>query len=241
MGPFARENEMLDIVNVSKNYKNTPVLEHINFKIDVGDFAILTGRSGGGKTTLLSMAGGLTRPDSGEILLDGVDLNKLSDRELAGLRNRKMGFVFQFPSLIPTLTVRDNILLPIAFSGRTPSVSDLERANELMELTGIADRRDHYPAQLSGGQQRRTALARAMINNPPLLLADEPTGDLDEQSEAAIMDLFRTINKQGTTIFMVTHALNYVDYGTAYTLKNGLLEPFTAIPEPHTQDSCHES
>lgn len=126
------------------------------------------------------------------------------------------------------MTVLDNLLLPIAFADRNPNMKDRAYAEELMEMVGISDRKGHYPSQLSGGQQRRVALARAMINRPSLILADEPTGDLDEKSEASIMGLFQNFNKQGVTIFMVTHALSYVNYGTTFTLKQGQLVRYEA-------------
>ena len=219
---------MLRIEELTKHYNGSDVLSNINLEIADGDFIILTGRSGGGKTTLLSIVGGLTRPDKGRVIIDDTDIQQISEQELAKLRNQKMGFVFQFPSLIPTLTVLDNLLLPIAFADRNPNMKDRAYAEELMEMVGISDRKGHYPSQLSGGQQRRVALARAMINRPSLILADEPTGDLDEKSEASIMGLFQNFNKQGVTIFMGTHALSYVTYGTTFTLKQGQLVRYEA-------------
>ncbi|MDR0239897.1 MAG: ABC transporter ATP-binding protein [Deltaproteobacteria bacterium] len=217
---------MFHVEELSKRYKDMTVLDGIDWRIERGEFAILTGRSGGGKTTLLSVIGGLARPDAGRVLLDDVEIWKLSEPELAFVRNSKLGFVFQFPSLLPALTVLDNILLPIAFSGRSPNREDRDYAISLLEMVGINGKETHYPSQLSGGQQRRAAIARAMINRPSILLADEPTGDLDEKTEAEIMRLFQRINQQGTTLVMVTHASDYTGFGNAYTLKGGRLLPY---------------
>lgn len=215
---------MIRVENISKRYKGDMVLDGINLVVEQGAFVILTGRSGGGKTTLLSIMGGLARPDEGRVLIDDIDIWQLPEPELAGLRNRKLGFVFQFPSLIPTLSVLDNVLLPIAFSGQSPSRDDRDHARTLLEMVGIYDKETHYPSQLSGGQQRRAAIARALVNRPAIILTDEPTGDLDEKTEAEIMHLFRRISDQGATVVMVTHALNYVKLsGATYTLKQGRL------------------
>ncbi|MDR1241198.1 MAG: ABC transporter ATP-binding protein [Deltaproteobacteria bacterium] len=217
---------MIRVETLSKQYKGVDVLNRINWRVEDGAFVIVTGRSGGGKTTLLSIVGGLTRPGEGKVFIDDADIWQLPEPELATLRNRKLGFVFQFPSLIPTLHVLDNVLLPIAFSGRNPNVEDREFAGSLLEMVGVTGKDDYSPSQLSGGQQRRVAIARAMINRPSIMLADEPTGDLDEKTEEEIMRLFQRINGQGTTVIMVTHALGYVKSGLAYTLKNSRLMPY---------------
>ena len=220
---------MLSAHNLTKTYKGTTILENIDLEVPDGDFVILTGRSGSGKTTLLSILGGLTSPDSGTVVLDDEDIFKMGEKALASLRNRKMGFVFQFPSLVPTLKTLDNVLLPIAFSGRTPDIDDLDRAKELLEMVGMGEHMNHYPSQLSGGQQRRAVLARSLINKPKVLLADEPTGDLDEKSEAVIMELFARFNEQGVTVFINTHALDYISLGKqVITLKEGRIVPYEA-------------
>lgn len=220
---------MLSAHNLTKTYKGTTILENIDLEVPDGDFVILTGRSGSGKTTLLSILGGLTSPDSGTVVLDDEDIFTMGEKDLASLRNRKMGFVFQFPSLVPTLKTLDNVLLPIAFSGRTPDIDDLDRAKELLEMVGMGEHMNHYPSQLSGGQQRRAVLARSLINKPKILLADEPTGDLDEKSEAVIMELFARFNEQGVTVFINTHALDYISLGKqVITLKEGRIVPYEA-------------
>jgi ABC-type lipoprotein export system ATPase subunit len=220
---------MIRLEALGKRYKNVAVLNRVSLTVDDGAFVIITGRSGGGKTTLLSIAGALTRPDEGTVYIDGVDILQLPEPELAALRNRKIGFVFQFPSLIAPLTVLDNVLLPVAFSDRTPNHADRDLAEALLEQVGITGKNALYPSQLSGGQQRRVAIARAMMNRPSIILADEPTGDLDETTEAEIMTLFQNINRRGTTVVMVTHALDYSGLGRAYVLKNGDLFPYEGI------------
>lgn len=228
---------MISIENLSKVYETksakVPVFAALDLEVASGEFLTLTGRSGGGKTTLLSIMGGLSRPTSGKVLIDGIDLWALAEPELALMRNRKFGFVFQFASLIPTLKVIDNVLLPISFAQRRPTLEDREKARHLLEVVGIPEKDGAFPHQLSGGQQRRVAIARALINDPAILFADEPTGDLDEETERAIMELLRDINAQGTTIVLVTHALDYALIGSrALTLRNGSLVPFEG--EGHT-------
>jgi putative ABC transport system ATP-binding protein/lipoprotein-releasing system ATP-binding protein len=178
----------------------------VSLKIERGEFVSIVGHSGSGKTTLLSMIGGLTRPTYGRVLIDDVNIWSMSDDELSRFRNRKIGFMFQFSSLISTLTVMDNMLLPVALSGKVEQRHE-ERALELLERLGLEHRAAAYPAQLSGGEQRRVAVARAFMNRPEIILADEPTGDLDEESEAQVMELLRTMNEaEGTTILLVTHS-----------------------------------
>jgi ABC-type lipoprotein export system ATPase subunit len=230
---------MIRVEALSKRYKGATVLDGVEWRIDAGDFAILTGRSGGGKTTLLSVIGGLTRPDAGRALINDVDIWRLSEPELAKLRNSSLGFVFQFPSLMPALNVLDNILLPVALSGRDPDREDRAFALSLLEMVGMDGKEGQYPSQLSGGQQRRAAIARALIMRPAILLADEPTGDLDEKSEAEIMRLFRDINARGTTIVMVTHALDYAGFGKTCTLKDGRVIPFDAA-DPAPENAAKE-
>ncbi|MDR1685317.1 MAG: ABC transporter ATP-binding protein [Desulfovibrio sp.] len=229
---------MIRLEALGKRYKNVEVLNRVSLTVDDGAFVIITGRSGGGKTTLLSIAGALTRPDEGSVCIDEVDILQLPEPELAALRNRKIGFVFQFPSLIAPLTVLDNVLLPVAFSDRNPNHADRDFAESLLEQVGITGKNALYPSQLSGGQQRRVAIARAMMNRPSIILADEPTGDLDETTEAEIMNLFQGINHRGTTVVMVTHALDYAGLGRAYVLKNGGLLPYAGsalAPEASAQ------
>ncbi len=182
-----------------------PVLaaDGINLDIAENDFLTILGHSGSGKTTLLSLIGGLTTPDSGKVLIRGVDAWAGTDAEVSRVRNETIGFVFQFASLLPTLTVHENLLLPLSFGG--PQAGSSEKADALLQEVGILEKRNSFPAELSGGQQRRVAIARAFMNDPQIVLADEPTGDLDETTEREIMDFFYRRHEQGTTFVIVTH------------------------------------
>ena len=177
----------------------------VDLGVERGRFVSIVGHSGSGKTTLLSMIGGLTRPTHGKVYIDDIDIWSMGDEELSELRNKKIGFIFQFSSLIPTLNALENVMLPVAF-GRSASGDVEARAMELLELVGLENRVDSMPSQLSGGEQRRVAIARALINDPDIILADEPTGDLDRDTEEEVMELFLKINRDfGKTFVMVTH------------------------------------
>lgn len=194
---------------MSKSFRlnGTPIhaVQEVSFRIERGEFASIIGHSGSGKTTLLSILGGLSRPSAGRVLFQGEDLYALDGDRLSEYRCEKVGFVFQFASLLPALTAKENLLLPAGFRPGRSSPQE-EAALELLGLVGLRDKADAYPSQLSGGQQRRIAIARAFVNRPELILADEPTGDLDEETEAEVMRLFRTVNERsGTTFLMVTH------------------------------------
>jgi ABC-type lipoprotein export system ATPase subunit len=211
---------MISLENVSKVYKVSQeyivqAVYPIDLEISHGEFVIITGRSGSGKTTLLNLIAGLTRPTTGRVLMEGDDLWSISDRQQAMLRNRKIGFIFQFPSLLPSLTVLENVCIPNMFVPNSASDSVNERAIELLNTVGLLEKRAVFPRQLSAGQQQRVVIARALLNSPQLLLADEPTSDLDEQTEVEILELFRNIHREtGITIVMVTHASQLVSYGT---------------------------
>ena len=204
------ENIMIEIKSLSKTYKVSVdvinAVDNVSISIVDHEFISILGHSGSGKTTLLSLIGGLTKPDSGTVIIDDIDIWSISDNELSGFRNRKINFIYQFSSLIPTLNVIENILLPTAFS-REKADNTYDYAMELLAMVGIHDKVHAYPSQMSGGQQRRAAIARAFINRPKILLADEPTGDLDEETEAEIMKLFLRMNEnQGITFVIVTHS-----------------------------------
>ena len=180
------------------------ILKGIDLEIPRGQFAAIMGPSGSGKSTLLGLLAGLDSPTSGRIVLDGEDITGLEEDALALLRGRKIGFVFQSYHLIPTLTAEENVMLPLELSG--VSNNGAQRARELLESVGLLDRRDHYPVQLSGGEQQRVALARAFVGRPPILLADEPTGNLDTSNGRVVLDLLMTLNRrEGTTLVLVTH------------------------------------
>jgi ABC-type lipoprotein export system ATPase subunit len=201
--------KLIILKNLTKSYEDRGkiirAVDGLNLEVKKGKFISIVGPSGCGKTTLLSLISGLIRPTKGTVFVGGVDIWTLPERELALLRNKKIGFVFQFASLIPTLNAIENVMLPSAFGdNKKEDVSD--GAKELMNLVGLSDRVDSYPSQLSGGEQRRVAIARALMNRPDIILADEPTGDLDEVTEGEVMKLFVKINKEfGTTFLLVTH------------------------------------
>jgi putative ABC transport system ATP-binding protein/lipoprotein-releasing system ATP-binding protein len=219
---------MITINEVTKTYplgkgNSVSALHGVSLKIKKGEFMIIVGRSGSGKTTLLNLAAGLTRPTSGKILLDGTDLWNLTDKQQSHLRSKKFGFVFQFPSLLPSLTVQDNVILPTVFGKKQDPAKMHERAIQLLKKVGLEDKLEAYPRQLSAGQQQRVVIARALMNQPQLLLADEPTSNLDEKTELEIMELFRELHaSMGITIMMVTHTRQLVSYGTrAIEMANG--------------------
>jgi len=181
------------------------ILRGIDFDVEHGEFVAIMGPSGSGKSTLLGLLAGLDLPTSGQIILDGDDITGLDEDRMALLRGRKIGFVFQSYHLLPTLTAEENVLLPCELTGGNGS-SGRTRARDLLENVGLAERRDHYPVQLSGGEQQRVALARAFMVRPPILLADEPTGNLDSQNGQHILELLISLNKrEGTTLVLVTH------------------------------------
>jgi ABC-type lipoprotein export system ATPase subunit len=201
----------------------TPV-DNVSLDVPQGDFIIVIGRSGSGKTTLLNLAAGLVKPTRGEVLIGDLNVWAISDRQLSMLRNQKMGFMFQYPSLLPSLTALENVALPASFGPRKSRRKARERAAELLELMGLSDRMEAHPKQLSAGEQKRVVIARSLLNQPELLLADEPTSDLDEQTEQEIMALLRKIHGSGVTVLMVTHSLELMPYATrVMKMENGVL------------------
>ena len=219
---------MIEISNLTKNYSIDKQLfkavDSVNLSVKKGEFISIVGHSGSGKTTLLSLVGGLTRPDSGRVIIDGTDIWTISDDRLSEFRNKKINFIFQFSSLIPTLTVIENIMLPTVFGEYAGDVR--EYALKLLDMVGLRDKANLYPSQLSGGQQRRVAIARAFVNRPEIILADEPTGDLDEETELEMMRLFRMMNKErGITYVMVTHNIELAGQtGRQLKMNNGIIE-----------------
>ena len=203
---------MLACRQVSKSYRTerglVTAVAGIDLDVPAGRFAAIIGRSGSGKSTLMAMIGGLSRPSAGTVEVGGTDVWRLSDNALAAFRNEKVGYVFQFASLLPTLRLIDNVALPAMLGRRHGASGTYARAAALLERMGLGRYLDAYPAEISAGEQRRAAIARALINDPALLLADEPTSDLDEQTEIEIMDVLRTVNREvGTTLILVTHNL----------------------------------
>jgi putative ABC transport system ATP-binding protein len=183
-------------------------VDHLSLHIGGGEFVAIVGRSGSGKTTLSNLLAGIDRPTSGTVHAAGADLGSLSESGLAAWRGRKVGLVFQFFQLLPTLTVAENVMLPMDFARKIPVRERRDRAQRLLERVGIGDQADKPPATLSGGQQQRAAIARALANDPPLLLADEPTGNLDSATAEAVLELFADLNGEGRTIVVVTHERN---------------------------------
>jgi len=206
-------NPLIRLVNISKTYPlgaaGVQALRDVSLQIEPGEFVAVLGASGSGKSTLMNLIGCLDRPTSGRYFLEGVDVAGLDHDELADIRNQKIGFVFQSFNLLPRTSARQNVELPMLYtSGRLSARVRRQRALEALELVGLADRADHHSNQLSGGQQQRVAIARAMANQPSLLLADEPTGNLDSRTSAEIMTVFQSLNRRGITIVMVTHELD---------------------------------
>jgi len=180
-------------------------VDHLSLEIAQGEFVAVVGRSGSGKTTLLNLLAGIDRPTSGRVYAAGADLGSLSESGLAAWRGQNVGLVFQFFQLLPTLTVVENVMLPMDFAKKVPVGERRDRAQRLLERVGVGDQADKLPATLSGGQQQRAAIARALANDPPILLADEPTGNLDSTTADAVLELFADLNTEGRTIVVVTH------------------------------------
>ena len=204
-----RGQTIIDLHQVVKTYE-TPsgpftALQDINLRIQAGEFLAVVGKSGSGKTTLLNVIAGIDRPTSGEISVAGTRVHSLSESQLAECRGRTIGLVFQFFQLLPTLTIAENVMLPMDFVEIIPETERRSKALKLLDQVGIQDQADKLPASLSGGQQQRAAIARALANDPPILLADEPTGNLDEATRASILELFSKLNAEGRTIIVVTH------------------------------------
>lgn len=202
--------EILKVENLTKTYGSGENLVHavddVSFSVEKGEFVAIVGASGSGKSTLLHLIGGVDRPTSGNIFVDGNDISKMNDDKLAVFRRRQVGIVYQFYNLIPILTVEENITLPCDLDGRGV---DRERLEMILDSFGLRARRKHLPNQLSGGQQQRTSIARALINNPSLVLADEPTGNLDSKSSDEVMSMLKMCNQSyGQTVIMITHNLD---------------------------------
>ena len=203
---------MLACRDLRKTYRTSggsvEAISGIDLDVPIGRYVAVVGRSGSGKSSLMAMIGGLSRPDGGTVTIDGADIWSLGDAALAGFRNQAIGYVFQFASLLPTLRALENVALPALLGRRCDAAAARERAARLLDSVGLGNHLDAYPSEMSAGEQRRTAVARALINAPRLLLADEPTSDLDEQSEREIMaQLLRANREDGVTLVLVTHAL----------------------------------
>ena len=208
---------MIGIENLIKVYRRGKIeviaIRDVSLKINKGEFAMLFGPSGSGKTTFLHLLGGIDRPTAGKIMINGRNIAMISDSELTDYRRKEVGIVFQFFNLIPSLTALENVMLPLQFAG-VSSNNRKERAMKLLKLVGLEDRIKHYPGEMSGGEQQRVAIAIAMANDPPLILADEPTGELDTETGLKIIELFKELNDRGKTIIVATHDMRLKKYAT---------------------------
>lgn len=206
---------MLKIENLNKYYVNGDTKLHalrdINFEIKKGEYVAIMGSSGSGKSTMMNILGCLDSEFQGRYILDEIDISSIKDSEVSAIRNKKIGFVFQAFNLLPKLTALQNVELPLVYAG-IDKKSRQEKACEILEKVGLGDRIHHKPNELSGGQKQRVAIARALVNNPSIILADEPTGNLDSVSEKEIMELFTTLNNQGVTIIIVSHEPEIANY-----------------------------
>ncbi len=216
----------IELRGVTKEYSTAAgpftAVSSLDLAVAAGEFIAVVGESGSGKSTLLSLVAGIDRPTRGEVRVAGTPVHSLSEAEMSEWRGRTVGIVFQFFQLLPTLSVVENVMLPMDFCDRWPAKERRERASALLESVGVADQAEKLPSRLSGGQQQRVAIARALANDPPLLLADEPTGNLDSKTAGAVMDLFARIVAGGRTLLLVTHAERALRHATrAITITDG--------------------
>jgi putative ABC transport system ATP-binding protein len=220
VGEDADVPAVISVKNLIKTYVVGEVevraLRGVNLEVERGEFLSVTGSSGSGKSTFMHIVGCLDRPTSGQYFLDGQDVSRMSKDQLAVVRNKRIGFVFQGFNLLSRTSALDNVELPLLYGGGAPKTADRhKRALEMLTAVGLGDRADHHPNQLSGGQQQRVAIARALVNNPSILLADEPTGNLDTKTSIEVMDIFQRLNRErGITVLLITHEPDIAEYGT---------------------------
>ena len=195
---------MLELKNINKSFGSLQVLDNVSATFGRGEVVSIVGPSGAGKTTLLQIAGTLDKPDSGSVVYDGVDVSAMPERKLSEFRNKRIGFVFQFHQLLPEFTALENVAIPALIHGESRSKAQA-RAKDLLEMLGLASRADHKPMELSGGEKQRVAVARALVHNPKLVIADEPTGNIDPELSQEMMQLLERVSKMGITVLVVTH------------------------------------
>ena len=227
-------NPLIKITNIKRDFplgnEIVYVLKGIDLEINKGEYVALMGPSGSGKSTLMNLLGCLDTPTSGTYILNGKHVSEMQDDELAGIRNKEIGFVFQTFNLMPRTTALDNVALPMVYAGHSKS-ERVERATEVLTQVGLNDRMDHKPNQLSGGQRQRVAVARALVNKPSIILADEPTGNLDSKTSVEIMNLFNEIHANGNTVILVTHEEDIAAYAhRIIRLRDGIIESDTQNP-----------
>ena len=227
-------NPLINIKKLTRDFQlgneTINVLKGIDLQINKGEYVALMGPSGSGKSTLMNLLGCLDTPTSGTYILNGNDVSKMHDDDLAEIRNKEIGFVFQTFNLLPRTTALDNVALPMIYAGYSKSERN-ERATEVLTQVNLSDRMDHQPNQLSGGQRQRVAIARALVNKPSIILADEPTGNLDSKTSIEIMNLFNDIHKNGNTVIVVTHEEEIAKYAhRVIRLKDGMIESDNANP-----------
>lgn len=235
-------NTIIEARDIHKEYRmgtqTVHALRGVSFEIKKNEYVAIMGPSGSGKSTMMNIIGCLDTPSKGDYILNGHDVKKLSDNQLAEVRNREIGFVFQTFNLLPRSTALANVELPLIYSG-VRSADRKKRAVEVLEKVGLGDRMDHKPNELSGGQRQRVAIARALVNNPSILLADEPTGNLDSKTGQEIMELFEDLYKAGNTIILVTHEEDIAAHARRIIrLRDGLLESDTLVNEPILADAA---
>ncbi len=228
-------NPLIKITNIKRDFplgnEIVYVLKGIDLEINKGEYVALMGPSGSGKSTLMNLLGCLDTPTSGTYILNGKNVSEMQDDELAGIRNKEIGFVFQTFNLMPRTTALDNVALPMVYAGHSKS-ERIERATEVLTQVGLNDRMDHKPNQLSGGQRQRVAVARALVNKPSIILADEPTGNLDSKTSLEIMGLFNEIHAQGNTVILVTHEEDIAAYAhRIIRLRDGVIETDKVNPK----------
>ena len=227
---------MIELEDIEKTYGNgsvtTPVLRGISFRVEPGEYVALMGASGTGKSTLMNILGCLDKPTTGQYLLDGVDVVNLDDEDLSHLRNEKIGFVFQQFHLLQRTTALKNVMLPLVYAGEYPDDAD-EKAEAALVAVGLADRVTYCPSELSGGQQQRVAIARALVTNPEMILADEPTGNLDTRSGLEVLAIFKRLHRQGGTIVLVTHDEEVAEHADRIiVIKDGTVAEDRRVAEP---------